>query len=195
MLVGWMALAFNARSHRQCIGLNPHANPDHLSPQTLPQLLQSAQNKVLAVCTSLSVANKPCCLCWTRCRSKPARWEPSALSCLKNGRTAGRNTDAFRHSHALHTALPNGPCPMPKANLRSVTLPGAGGAGAAVAHAVLTLSAQHLFLCDLEHNRAKALASGLCNHHGAPCASVEADISAAMRQSTGLIHATPTSID
>ena len=45
MLVGWMALAFNARSHRQCIGLNPHANPDHLSPQTLPQLLQSAQDQ------------------------------------------------------------------------------------------------------------------------------------------------------
>lgn len=88
---------------------------------------------------------------------------------------------------------------MPNANLRSVIFLGAGGAGAAVAHAVahavLTLGAQHLFVCDLERDRVKALASGLCERHGAPCASVEADISAAMRQSTGLQQATLTGID
>ena len=87
---------------------------------------------------------------------------------------------------------------MPNANLRSVIFlgaGGAGGAGAAVAHAVLTLGAQHLLVCDLERDRVKALASGLCERHGAPCASVEADISAAMRQSIGLQHATLTGID
>ena len=109
---------------------------------------------------------------------------------FENGLTTGHNI------HAPDKAAPSiPPCRMPNADLQSLTLLGAGGAGAAVAHAVLTLGAQHLFVCDLEHDRAKALASGLCKRHGAPCASVEADISAAVRQSTGNMPATATGID
>ena len=115
MLVGLMALSFNARSHRQCICLNPHANPDHLSPQTLPQLLQSAQDQgfrglnitfrfkktVLPLLDTLSV----------RARALGA----VNTVYLRNGRTSGHNTDASRYSRALHTALPHAQCPMPNA--------------------------------------------------------------------------------
>jgi shikimate dehydrogenase len=105
-----------------------------------------------------------------------------------NDKANGHNTDGSGWSRAFQAALP-------EADLRRVTLMGAGGAGSAVAHAALRLGVAHLVIHDRVHERAAALASALCTHYGRGRASAEADIEKALEQSTGLIHATPTGMD
>jgi len=104
------------------------------------------------------------------------------------GRLLGHNTDASGWAHGFVRALPD-------ADLGRCVLLGAGGAGAAVAHAVLRLGARSLVVVDREPSRANALAWSLRAQY--PRASVEAqtDIDAAMHRATGLIHATPTGME
>lgn len=77
------------------------------------------------------------------------------------------------------------------APLDKVVILGAGGAGAAVAHAMLSLGAQQLAIHDIDNRRAAALAVRLCQHFGAQCALPTSDLAAAMSEAEGLIHATP----
>jgi shikimate dehydrogenase len=74
----------------------------------------------------------------------------------------------------------------------SVVLLGAGGAGAAVGHAILTLGASRLFVFDLEMRRAESLAARLGARFGAGRATVGGNLKEAMARADGLIHATPT---
>jgi shikimate dehydrogenase len=73
-----------------------------------------------------------------------------------------------------------------------VVLLGAGGAGAAVAYAVLTLGAQRVTLFDLESARASDLADRLSTIFGQGRAVAGADLAEAVGEADGLIHATPT---
>ena len=107
---------------------------------------------------------------------------------FENGLAIGHNTDAPGWSRAFQAALP-------QADLSGVTVLGAGGAGAAVAHAVLALGAQRLFIYDREPERAEALAATVRRRFGKERANAEADIEKALNQSGGLIHATPTGMD
>ncbi|HSV45214.1 MAG TPA: shikimate dehydrogenase [Ramlibacter sp.] len=104
---------------------------------------------------------------------------------LQDGRLLGHNTDGSGWAWAFRRALP-------AADLRRVVLLGTGGAGSAIAHAVLRLGAQELVLVDREAARAEALAAGLQALHGAGRVSAQPDIVQALRGATGLIHATPT---
>jgi shikimate dehydrogenase len=159
-----------------------------LSAQTLPQLLQTAADQGLRG-LNITFPFKQAVLPLLDSLSDEARAMGAVNTVLfENGHSIGHNTDAPGWRRAFHAALP-------QADLRSVTLLGAGGAGAAVAHAVLSLGAQHLFIHDREHPRAVALATALVKRFGAERASAEADINQAMRLSTGLIHATPTGMD
>jgi shikimate dehydrogenase len=74
---------------------------------------------------------------------------------------------------------------------RAVQL-GAGGAGAAVAHAALSLGIGELTLFDVETARAAELAASLAARFGAGRALCGADLRAAMSAADGLIHCTPT---
>ena len=67
---------------------------------------------------------------------------------------------------------------------------GAGGAGAAVAHAILALGARHLTILDVERARADALAGSL----GAAAADIDA-LGDLLAEADGLIHATPTGME
>ncbi len=106
----------------------------------------------------------------------------------RDGRLVGHNTDGSGWSWGFRRALP-------QADLGRVVLLGAGGAGSAIAHAVLRLNARHLVLVDSDAARAAALAHGMNQLYGAGRASSNADVAAALAGASGLIHATPTGMD
>jgi len=104
---------------------------------------------------------------------------------LSSGRRMGHNTDWWGFAESFRRGLQD-------VQKDSVVQLGAGGAGAAVAHAILTLGARKLTLFDLDASRAKNLASDLCARFGAGRALAGSDLAAAMATADGLIHATPT---
>src|SRR3954462_14515046 len=71
---------------------------------------------------------------------------------LGDGRAVGHNTDWSGFARAFDRGLP-------EADLGQVVLLGAGGAGAAVAHALLTLGAGLLTVMDMDAHRAAVLAA------------------------------------
>jgi shikimate dehydrogenase len=75
-----------------------------------------------------------------------------------------------------------------------VVLLGAGGAGAAVGHALLSLGAGTLRVFDLDPTRSGLLATALASRFGADRAAAGRldDLSGALRHADGLVHATPT---
>lgn len=106
---------------------------------------------------------------------------------LRDGRAVGHNTDWSGFARGLGRGLPD-------AALDRVVLLGAGGAGAAVAHALLTLGAGQVHVLDLDQRRAAALASALTDRFGR-CRAVPgpADrLAERLRGADGLVHATPT---
>jgi shikimate dehydrogenase len=68
---------------------------------------------------------------------------------------------------------------------------GAGGAGAAVAHALLAEGVGRLDIRDTEAGRAEALAERLRARFGADRAEACTDLAAAMAQADGLVNCTP----
>jgi shikimate dehydrogenase len=107
---------------------------------------------------------------------------------LRDGRKFGHNTDWVGFAESFRRDLPG-------AALRKVVQLGAGGAGAATAHAVLKLGAEHLVLFDVEINRARELAANLNTRFGEGRAVAVGEFDAAMRDADGLIHATPTGME
>ncbi|MBX3645513.1 MAG: shikimate dehydrogenase [Rubrivivax sp.] len=107
---------------------------------------------------------------------------------FRDGRAIGHNTDGSGWAWGFQRTLP-------QADLARVVLLGAGGAGSAIAHAVLRLGAQQLVIVDRETARADAAAASLNQRYGAGRVSASADAAAALRGATGLIHATPTGMD
>ena len=107
---------------------------------------------------------------------------------FRDGRAIGHNTDGSGWAWGFQRTLP-------QARLNRVVLLGAGGAGSAIAHAVLRLGAQHLVIVDREACRADEAAAALNLRHGAERVSASADAAAALQGATGLIHATPTGMD
>jgi shikimate dehydrogenase len=99
----------------------------------------------------------------------------------------GHNTDSpgFRESFA--TGLPD-------AAIERVVVLGAGGAGAAVAHAILSLGAGHAAVIDSVDARANGLVERLQAHFGPGRASARdaARLDEVLAGADGLIHATPT---
>jgi shikimate dehydrogenase len=104
---------------------------------------------------------------------------------LRGGRRRGENTDWWGFAEAFRRN-------MGGASLDRVVQLGAGGAGAAVAHALLTLGVRSLTVHDVDAARAAALAAGLCARFGAGRAAAGADLAATMAQADGLVHCTPT---
>lgn len=68
---------------------------------------------------------------------------------------------------------------------------GAGGAGGAVAHALLTLGVQQLALIDINTDRAADLAVALCARFGAGRAVATSNPAEAMVAADGVVNATP----
>jgi shikimate dehydrogenase len=103
---------------------------------------------------------------------------------LKDGRRIGHNTDASGFAAAFRLGLPD-------VRLDRVVQFGAGGAGCAVANAVLGLGVTHLTLVDTDISRAGTLADSLCARFGPGRAVACEDLEAAVAAADGLINATP----
>lgn len=104
---------------------------------------------------------------------------------FRDGRRIGYNTDVTGFAENLRSGLPHG-----TATDRVVQM-GAGGAGAATAHALMDLGVAQLTLFDSDSNRATALADALCAAHGAGRATVGQDLAAALARADGIVNATP----
>jgi shikimate dehydrogenase len=103
------------------------------------------------------------------------------------GRATGHNTDSSGFARSLARGLAH-------ARLERVVLLGAGGAGAAVASALLAAGAGRLAVLDLDPARAGLLADALAARFG-PGRAVGGDPTALGRElpaADGLVHATPT---
>lgn len=104
---------------------------------------------------------------------------------FNEGKAIGHNTDGSGWAWGFTRALP-------AADLSRVVLLGTGGAGSAIAHAVLRLGAERLMLVDTDPQRAQALADNLNALYGAGRVSAGTDAAAVLPGASGLIHATPT---
>ncbi|QND54777.1 shikimate dehydrogenase (plasmid) [Phyllobacterium sp. 628] len=107
---------------------------------------------------------------------------------LQGGRRIGHNTDWWGFSESFKRGLPG-------ARLSSVVQLGAGGAGAAVAHALLTLGVRELVLTDKDQSRAEETAAALNEHFGASRIRVSKDLATDIAAADGLVHCTPTGMD
>ncbi len=104
---------------------------------------------------------------------------------FRGGKRIGHNTDWSGFARAFRRGLPD-------VSLESVVQLGAGGAGAAVAHAALTMGAQAMTLFDVDATRATALAHELQQRFPAARVSSGGELSDVLARASGLIHATPT---
>jgi shikimate dehydrogenase len=104
---------------------------------------------------------------------------------LRGGRRRGENTDWWGFAEAFRRNMGGAP-------LDRVVQLGAGGAGAAVAHALLTLGVRSLTLQDVDAGRATGLAASLCARFGAGRAAACTDLTSSMATADGLVHCTPT---
>ncbi|WP_390897921.1 shikimate dehydrogenase [Pseudomonas citri] len=103
---------------------------------------------------------------------------------LKDGKRIGHNTDCLGFAEGFRRGLGDAPrC--------HVVQMGAGGAGAAVAHALLAEGVQTLDIFDVEADRAEALAHNLNQHFGASRARAGHDLPSAMANADGLVNTTP----
>lgn len=104
-----------------------------------------------------------------------------------DGKAIGHNTDLTGFARGISVGLPD-------ASLDRVVLVGAGGAGAAVGHALLTLGAGTVHVFDRDPNRGHELATSLAGRFGSDRA-VHGHLDGmadALREADGLAHATPT---
>lgn len=101
-----------------------------------------------------------------------------------DGKRIGHNTDCLGFAEGLRRGLPN-------AARERVVQMGAGGAGAAVAHALLQEGVQQLTIFDVEPARAAELAASLNASFGAGRAQAGSDLPAAMAEAQGLVNTTP----
>ncbi|HEX8592230.1 MAG TPA: shikimate dehydrogenase [Pseudomonas sp.] len=103
---------------------------------------------------------------------------------FKAGKRIGHNTDCLGFAEGFRRGLPD------VARRRVVQL-GAGGAGAAVAHALLGEGVEQLSIFEVDPARAQSLVDNLNAHFGARRALVGRDLASAMVDADGLVNTTP----
>ena len=155
-----------------------------LGPEALPELLTAAERLGFA---GLNITHpcKQAVIPLLDELSEDARALGAANTVvLRDGRRVGHNTDWSGFAEGFRRGLPDA------ARDRVVQL-GAGGAGAAVAHAALTLGAGRLTVFDPDGAKAGALAADLAARFGTGRAVAGADLPGAMAAADGLINCTP----
>ncbi|WP_350612662.1 shikimate dehydrogenase [Pseudomonas sp. HY7a-MNA-CIBAN-0227] len=103
---------------------------------------------------------------------------------LRDGKRIGHNTDCLGFAEGFRRGLSG-------AARKRVVQMGAGGAGAAVAHALLGEGVEQLSIFDVDNNRAQSLADNLNQHFGASRAQAGSDLPGAMAEADGLVNTTP----
>jgi shikimate dehydrogenase len=104
---------------------------------------------------------------------------------FRDGMRKGYNTDCSGFAVSFRQKLGDAP-------RRRVVLLGAGGGGSAIAHAVMSLGVEQLFIVDRQHERAETLARNVAGHYPGRLVVSADEVASAARRADGLIHATPT---
>lgn len=107
---------------------------------------------------------------------------------FRSGQRLGHNTDFWGFGESFSRGLPG-------AARGRVLLLGAGGAGGAVANALLDRGVSQLFLHDRAHDAAMRLASQLRDRFGADRAIIVADLTEAAGVVDGMVNATPMGME
>jgi shikimate dehydrogenase len=155
-----------------------------LGAEALPNLLTAAQNAGYAG-LNITYPCKQAVIPLLDELSEDAR----ALSAVntvvfRNGQRIGYNTDWWGFAESFRRGLPDVP-------LGRVVQLGAGGAGSAVAHALLTLGVKHLMIVDTDGPKAEALSHSLAQRFGTDRVAALPDATTAMAQANGLVNTTP----
>ncbi|AXO88354.1 shikimate dehydrogenase [Pseudomonas parafulva] len=103
---------------------------------------------------------------------------------FKDGKRIGHNTDCLGFAEGLRRGLPN-------VARRQVVQLGAGGAGSAVAHALLAEGVEQLTLFEVDAARGQALVENLAQRFGAGRALLGNDLAVALAAADGLVNTTP----
>lgn len=104
---------------------------------------------------------------------------------FNDGRAVGHNTDVTGFALGFRRD-------MPGADLDHVVQIGAGGAGAAVAHALVGLGAAELTIVDVDEERARTLASSVSAATGAVVVGVATErLGDTLRRADGVVNCTP----
>lgn len=103
---------------------------------------------------------------------------------LKGGKRIGHNTDCLGFAEGFRRGLKD-------VAVERIVQMGAGGAGAAVAHALLSEGVQCLSIFDVDIRRAQDLADNLNQHFGVGRAIAGHDLPSALAQADGLVNTTP----
>jgi shikimate dehydrogenase len=179
------ALHHGLRLHYQLIDLDR----THSSADLLPTLLTSARTIGFAGLNITYPCKQAVLPLLDALSDEAAAMGAVNTVVLRDGKLVGYNTDGSGWAWGFRRVLPD-------ADLSRVVLLGAGGAGAAIAHAVLrTLNAGQLIINDRDKSKAEELAQALNTLYGAGRARAEADQATALVGATGLVHATPTGMD
>ncbi|MGF6393484.1 shikimate dehydrogenase [Pseudomonas plecoglossicida] len=155
-----------------------------LDDSALPQLLEAAQRTGF---TGLNITYpfKQSILPLLDALSEEARGIGAVNTVvLKDGKRVGHNTDCLGFAEGLRRGLPHVP-------RRQVVQLGAGGAGSAVAHALLSEGVERLVLFEVDTARAEALVDNLNRHFGAGRAVLGSDLAATLAAADGLVNTTP----
>ena len=156
-----------------------------LGPEALPELVTAAQRMGFA---GLNITY-PCKQAIIPLLDELTR-DAEALGAVntvvfQNGRSIGHNTDWWGFAESFKRELAD------VARDRVVQF-GAGGAGAAVAHALLKLGVQELVIIDMDPARAGRLAGELCDRFGAGRASaLNGALDEAVAKANGVVNTTP----
>lgn len=156
----------------------------HLTVEALPELLSAAERMGFAG-LNITFPCKQRILCLLDHLSREAETLESVNTVVfRDGKRIGHNTDsygfaeAFRHDLA---GVPNG----------GVLQLGAGGAGAAVAYALLSEGVKNLNIYDVDLERAERLAGRLSQHFPGVNVAVTDEPSDTAASVQGLVNATP----
>ncbi len=103
---------------------------------------------------------------------------------LRHGKRYGHNTDLWGFAESFRRNMVGAPTD-------AVLLIGAGGAGVAVAHALLTLAVKTLWIHDIDAARAGKLTAELVARFGPGRASVADSMAAVAPHLSGVVNATP----
>jgi len=154
-----------------------------LGVEALPQLLAMAKREGFAG-LNITYPCKQAILPLLDALSDEARaLEAVNTVVIRDGKLTGHNTDGSGFAEAFRRGLPD-------AKRDRVVLLGAGGAGAAVAHAALGLGVRRLSIFDIDAARAMRLAEKL-----GESAEAGGNLAAALASADGLIHCTPTGME
>lgn len=107
---------------------------------------------------------------------------------VRNGRTIGHNTDWFGFAENFRRN-------MQGATLARVVQFGAGGAGAAVAFALMKLGVQELTIIDVDLAKAQSVIDGLSPRFAEGRLKAGQDVATAVAAADGIVNATPIGMD